>query len=124
MTEAELERRALEIMERPYHRMVHGDAAEGYLAEVVEFPGCLTDGNTAAEALENLNEAMTAWLMSVLDHGDPVPEPLPEHGGLKPLLLPESLHRRLVRHAQATGVGVDALATSLLADALSSFQLR
>ena len=42
---------------------------------VPELPGCLTDGETPAEALTNLNEAMAAWFESHLLYGDPIPVP-------------------------------------------------
>ena len=69
--EREIERRSL----MPYHRVVTGDPIDGYVASIVEFPGCLTDGGTPAEALSSLDEAMAGWLESCLKHGDPIPEP-------------------------------------------------
>lgn len=32
------------------------------IAEVLELPGCISQGRTEAEALANIREAMTAWL--------------------------------------------------------------
>ncbi|MBA4179363.1 MAG: hypothetical protein C0506_02135 [Anaerolinea sp.] len=49
---------------------------EGYLGEVPELPGCVTAGETAEEALVNLDEAMAVWIESALVHGDPIPEPV------------------------------------------------
>ena len=67
--EREIERR----LRMPYHRLVSGDPADGYLASVVEFPGCLTDGGTPAEALSSLGEAMAGWLESCLKPRRPGP---------------------------------------------------
>jgi predicted RNase H-like HicB family nuclease len=69
--EIEIQRR----MHMPYHRVVRGDPADGYVASIVEFEGCLTDGDTPSEALSNLDEAMAGWLESCLLHGDPIPSP-------------------------------------------------
>lgn len=77
MTEAELERRVRELMKRPYAKVIRGDAEEGFLGEVPELAGCLTAGETEAEALENLREAMEAWLEAALLAGRPIPEPTP-----------------------------------------------
>ncbi len=71
--EAEFE--IVRLLDLPYHRVVRGSPAEGYVASVAELPGCLTDGDTPVEALENLQEAMAAWFESHLLHGDPIPAP-------------------------------------------------
>ncbi len=63
------------IRRRPYHRVITGEPVEGYLGEVLALPGCVTAGETAEEALRNLDEAMAVWLESALAHGDPIPEP-------------------------------------------------
>lgn len=75
MTDDVLEQQIQAILRRPYHRVITGEPVEGYLGEVPELPGCLTAGETAAEALQNLDEAMAVWVESALAHGDPIPEP-------------------------------------------------
>lgn len=63
------------ILTRPYHKLIRGDAHDGFLAEVLELPGCVTAGVTEEEALANLREAMAGWVESALIAGDPIPEP-------------------------------------------------
>ena len=48
-----------------------------------DLPGCMTAGETEAEALSLLPDAMAGWLESVLERGLPVPEPSvrPEYSG-------------------------------------------
>ncbi len=70
-----LEAQVQAILRRPYHRVITGEPVEGYLGEVPELPGCVTAGETAEEALGNLQEAMAVWIESALAHGDPIPEP-------------------------------------------------
>lgn len=70
-----LEAQVQAILRRPYHRVITGEPVEGYLGEVPELPGCVTAGETAEEALGNLDEAMAVWIESALAHGDPIPEP-------------------------------------------------
>lgn len=76
MNDQVLEEQVQAIIRRPYHRVITGEPVEGYLGEVLELPGCLTAGETAEEALRNLDEAMAVWIESALVHGDPIPEPI------------------------------------------------
>ena len=69
--ESEVQRR----LRLPYHRVIFGDPEDGYMGEVAELPGCFTSGKTPAEALQNLDEAMAAWVESCLISGDPIPDP-------------------------------------------------
>jgi antitoxin HicB len=47
----------------------------GWLAEIPSLPGCMSDGETQAEALLMIEDAKRGWIESALAHGDPVPEP-------------------------------------------------
>ena len=46
-----------------------------FIAEIPELPGCLAHGDTAEAALRNANDAMSLWIDTAREHGDPVPEP-------------------------------------------------
>ena len=46
----------------------------GYVVTVPELPGCVTEGDTFAEALEMVKDAMTGWLYVAVKFGDPVPK--------------------------------------------------
>lgn len=75
MPDAGIEGAIRALLDRPYHRVITGEPVEGYLGEVPELPGCYTAGETAEEALRNLDEAMAVWFESALAHGDPIPAP-------------------------------------------------
>ena len=75
MTQSDIEEQVVAVLRRPYHRVIAGEPVEGYLGEVPELPGCLTVGETAEEALRNLDEAMAAWVESALAHGETIPDP-------------------------------------------------
>ncbi len=48
---------------------------EAYIAEVPELPGCMAHGSTQEEALKNALDAVTLWIETAKEFGDPVPEP-------------------------------------------------
>jgi predicted RNase H-like HicB family nuclease len=78
-------------------RIYWSDEDAAFLAEVPALPGCVTHGDTYAEAVANVEEAMEAWVESAERHGDPVPAPddmLSEVRRLAPLLNMSELSRR------------------------------
>ncbi len=48
---------------------------EAFLAEVPKLPGCIAHGSTQEAALANVQEAMTLWIDTAKEFGDPIPEP-------------------------------------------------
>ena len=48
----------------------------GYLATVPLLPGCMSDGETPEQALQNVQDAITAWIEAARAWGRPVPEPV------------------------------------------------
>jgi antitoxin HicB len=48
------------------------------VAEVPALPGCISQGATRDEALENIREAIAGYLDSLKAHGDPIPPPIDE----------------------------------------------
>ena len=47
----------------------------GFFAEVPELPGCMSDGETPQEALENAYDAIACWVEAAKEMGCAVPEP-------------------------------------------------
>lgn len=47
----------------------------GWLAEIPLLPNCASDGETEAEALVNVRDAMRGWLSVSIEDGDPIAEP-------------------------------------------------
>ncbi|KRA62646.1 hypothetical protein ASD89_22925 [Caulobacter sp. Root656] len=61
-----------------YQIIVEPIAAEdggGFLATVPELPGCMSDGDTEAEAFQNASLAITDWIAHAKAEGRPVPSP-------------------------------------------------
>ncbi len=46
-----------------------------YIAEVPELPGCMADGATYREALENVVLIIQEWIETATGLGRPIPEP-------------------------------------------------
>ena len=47
---------------------------DGYVVTVPVLPGCVTEGDTLEEALENAREAVGLYIESLVARGLPVPE--------------------------------------------------
>ena len=57
------------------------DENGGFSARMPDFPGCFAEGETAAEALANLERAALSWLEAALDQGLAVPPTTREDPG-------------------------------------------
>ena len=84
-----------------------------------DLPGCMSDGETIEEVIQNGIEAVECWIKTAEKVGDPVPEPGDPIGRLV-LRLPKSLHTRLIARAKQENVSMNTLAVALLTDGLAS----
>lgn len=50
----------------------------GYYAKVPDLPGCITTGNSLADAINQITDAMNAWLVVAEDEGDEIAPPTPQ----------------------------------------------
>ena len=71
MAHGEVER----IMARPYNRETARNGDSTWFARVTELPGCMTEGETEAEVLSSLDEAMRGWIAVQLEDREAIPEP-------------------------------------------------
>lgn len=102
-------------MDLPYSKVVtlyEDENDKYYVSEVLELSGCSSTGDTEAEALESLNEAMECYLHSKLEYNDPIPEPIitEDFNGKFLLRLPKSLHRRLSYESKKEGLSLNQYA--------------
>lgn len=110
----------------PYTRMLIPDPDEGgFIAEVLELPGCVSQGETPEEAIRNLEEAMTGYIGASLDHGKPIPPPvgLKEFSGHFPLRLSSELHREAAMRAMYEGVSLNQWIGQAIAERLAARSL-
>ena len=61
-----------------YRVLIEQDEDGMYVAEVPALPGCISQGHTRGEAVENIREAIAAYIESLEAHGEPVPPPITE----------------------------------------------
>ncbi|HWL51783.1 MAG TPA: type II toxin-antitoxin system HicB family antitoxin [Chthoniobacteraceae bacterium] len=62
-------------MNRYLTRIYWSDEDEAYMAEIPALPGCMSHGDTLAEAAANIEEAAELWLEMAEKYNDPIPEP-------------------------------------------------
>jgi predicted RNase H-like HicB family nuclease len=56
-----------------YRVLVQQDEDGMFVAEAPSLPGCISQGETRASALSNVEEAIKAYLESLESHGEPIP---------------------------------------------------
>ncbi|MEG6614916.1 type II toxin-antitoxin system HicB family antitoxin [Peptococcaceae bacterium 1198_IL3148] len=113
----------------PYKITLHPDKEEcGFVVEIPELPGCISQGETKEEALAMIEDAKVGWLETAIELGIEIPEPVPEDdefSGRFVLRLPKSLHRDLADRAKRENVSLNQLTTYLLSSALGkNMELR
>ena len=95
-------KKVVDYLKEPYARILIPEEGGGFSAEILEFPGCFSQGETADEAYRNLEDAAKSWIETCLEQGLEVPPPSANqgYGGKIALRLPRSLHRQAVRMAE------------------------
>ena len=61
-----------------YRVLIAQDEDDVFVAEVPALPGCISQGLTREEAIENIKEAIGGYLESLEAHNEPVPPPITE----------------------------------------------
>lgn len=116
VTAIPIEEEVKAILARPYTRELIKNEDGTWFARVIEFVGCMTEGDTAEEAIENLEDAMKAWVEAHLEDHEPIPAPLTtdQYSGKFLMRVPKTLHRELARRADLEGVSLNQYALSAL----------
>jgi antitoxin HicB len=97
------------------------DPEGGYVAHIKDLPGCFTQGETLEETMANIQEARELWIETAYEMGDPIPLPnnTVEYSGKFLLRMPKSLHRDLVKQAEAEAVSLNQYISSVLSRSVS-----
>lgn len=115
-----------EFLNLPYTIEVIRDTNEddpGWVARVVELPGCLTQADSFEELGEMIADALRAWLTVAIEDGLEIPEPRPveAYSGKFVVRLPRSLHRQLAEAAERDGVSLNAFVNVALARSAGAY---
>ena len=61
-----------------YRVLIEQDEDGAFVAQVPSLPGCISEGQTREEALENVRDAIAGYLESLAKHDEPVPPAITE----------------------------------------------
>lgn len=106
-----------EYLKLPYRMEIVEDQEEGgFVVSYPDLPGCISCGETIADAVANAADAKRAWLEAALEEGVAIrePESLEQYSGQFKLRLPRSLHRSLAEHSQREGISMNQYCVYLL----------
>lgn len=120
MKKIRIKERVESYMSKEYRIIITPDPEGGYVAEIPELPGCITQGDTKEEVLAMIEDAKRAWIETALKRGKAIPEPLveKEYSGRFVVRIPKSLHKRLSELAEKEGVSLNTLVVQFLAEGL------
>ena len=93
----------------------------GYLVEYPDIPGCMSDGETIAEAIANGREALRDCVAVFQESGRKVPKPGIEAAQWRQRL-PRTLYSKLTLQAENEGVSINSFVTAIIAEAIGSRQ--
>jgi antitoxin HicB len=108
-----------------YPYVVYPAEEGGYVGEVEELPGCMTQAETLEELSERIENARRAWIQLAYENGMEIPLPRleQEYSGKFVIRLPKYLHRQLAEKAEREGVSLNQFVVTLLSSATSSYQM-
>ncbi len=61
-----------------YRVFIEQDEDGMFVAECPALPGCISQGVSRKEAIENIQDAIRGYLESLEKHNDPIPPPIQE----------------------------------------------
>jgi len=94
----------------PYKYTLYPAEEGGYVIEIPDLPGCISQGETAEEALFMIEDAKIGWLAVALDQGIVISEPSRlsnDFSGKFNIRVPKSLHKVLAEMAKEENVSLN-----------------
>lgn len=100
-----------------YPVTVHPDLESGFVGEIEELPGCMTQAETLDGVFQAIEEARQLWIKTAYkeEQDIPLPRDMVQYQGRFLVRIPRSLHRNLVSLAKREGVSLNHYVSSLLA---------
>lgn len=118
----EISQKAEEILSKPYIRRLLPDETGGYVSSIQEFPGCIAEGDTADDAINNLNNAAASWVEAALSSGYEIRDPVSYMGysGKIALRIPRGLHKQVAELAELEESSINQLLTTAISQYMGS----
>lgn len=93
----------------PYRMVLYPAQEGGFVVEIPDLPGCLTQADTVEEVYEMIEDAKRAWIETALEEGIHIPEPVQndDYSGRFVVRMPKSLHRTLAEAAERENVSLN-----------------
>jgi len=120
----DLDKEASELLRQPYARIILPESDGTFRGEIMEFPGCLAVGNSALEALEQLEQVAVSWIAAALEKGQPIPQPFEnnnEYSGKLVLRLPKSLHKKATWIAERESVSLNQFIVASISESVGEY---
>jgi predicted RNase H-like HicB family nuclease len=111
-----------EILKAQYSRVLIPEEDGTFSAEILEFPGCFAQGETANEAFNNLEEAAKVWIEASLAQGLNIPSPAlnQSYSGKIALRIPRSLHKRAAQMAARDATSLNQFLITAIASRIGA----
>ena len=58
--------------------MIEQDEDGNFVAQCPTLPGCISQGKSREEVLDNIRDAISGYLVSLKKHNEPIPPPIEE----------------------------------------------
>lgn len=107
-------------MKLNYPIEIRKDPSAGYFVQIPDLTGCFSQGETAEEALEMIEDAKRSWIEVELEEMRPIPEPreIEEFSGRILLRMGRDLHKKLSDQSTREGISLNLYIVSLLSEAV------
>jgi antitoxin HicB len=121
-----MEKKIEDYLKLPYTRELIPEPEGGWFVRIKELPGCMSQGDTPAEALRMVEDAMSGWIGTEISRGNPIPEPRSDdnYSGKFVVRVPKSMHRLLADSAENDGVSLNKWIVAALAEALGDTRVK
>lgn len=114
----DISKKTIEILSKAYARRLIPDETGGFVASIQEFPGCIAEGDTAEEAIKNLDDAAASWVEAALSNGYEIRDPVEFYGysGKIALRIPRGLHKQVAELAELEDTSINQLLVAAIAN--------
>ena len=110
-----------------YQIQIYQDSDESWIAEVPDLEGCVSDGDSPEEALQNVKDAINAWINTAKKNGWSVPLPTKienSYSGKFTLRVAKSMHSKLAKRAVRENVSLNQLVSMLIVYGLGALESK